>query len=192
MFRAVVNLFARWGLTDDELAVVYVGRIAPEKNLALNVRAFRALQQHCPAARYIWIGDGPARAELARQNPDFIFAGTLRGEELARHFASCDLFLFASLSETFGNVTLEAMASGVATLAFDYGAAREHIVDGGNGRRIACSNGEAFVEAAVQFARDPALRHRLAAAGRDAMRGLSPQSVTDHFAELLANLRSRA
>ncbi|TDR43142.1 glycosyltransferase involved in cell wall biosynthesis [Tahibacter aquaticus] len=190
--RRDAALRARWGLTDDELAVVYVGRIAPEKNLALNVRAFRALQQHCPAARYIWIGDGPARAELARQNPDFIFAGTLRGEELARHFASCDLFLFASLSETFGNVTLEAMASGVATLAFDYGAAREHIVDGGNGRRIACSNGEAFVEAAVQFARDPALRHRLAAAGRDAMRGLSPQSVTDHFAELLANLRSRA
>ena len=72
-----------WGLTPDELAVVYVGRIAPEKNLALNVRAFRALQQHCPNARYVWIGDGPARAELAAANPDFVFTGPLRGENLA-------------------------------------------------------------------------------------------------------------
>jgi glycosyltransferase involved in cell wall biosynthesis len=185
-------LRAAWGLTADELAVVYVGRIAPEKNLALNVRAFRALQQHCPAARYIWIGDGPARAELAAANPDFIFTGTLRGEALSRHFASCDLFLFASLSETFGNVTLEAMASGVATVAFDYGAAHEHIHDSIDGRRISCGDEAAFIEAAVALARDAHGRRALAAAGRAAVLSLSPQSVTDHFAELLASLGSRA
>lgn len=181
-----------WGLVPDELAVVYVGRIAPEKNLALNVRAFRALQQHCPTARYVWIGDGPARAELAAANPDFLFTGPLRGENLAAHFASCDLFLFASLSETFGNVTLEAMASGVATVAFDYGAAREHMQDSVTGRRIACADADAFVAATVEIARDAALRRRLAAAGRQAVLSLSPQSVTDHFAELLASLGSRA
>lgn len=177
-----------WGLTDDELAVVYVGRIAPEKNLELNVRAFRALQQHRPQARYVWIGDGPARAEIARANPDFIFCGSLRGDELATHFASCDLFLFASLSETFGNVTLEAMASGVATVAFDYGAAREHMIDGVNGRRVACGDAGAFVAAAVALACDAAQRRAQAAAARDAVMHLSPQSVTDHFADLLASL----
>lgn len=186
------SLRLSWGLTDDELAVVYVGRIAPEKNLALNVRAFRELQRHRPDARYVWIGDGPARAELARANPDFIFCGSLRGDELAAHFASCDLFLFASLSETFGNVTLEAMASGVAAVAFDYGAAREHLIDGFNGRRIACGDADAFVAAAIELAVDALQRRRCAAAAREAVLGLSPQSVTDHFAELLDSLRSAA
>ncbi|GMV29342.1 MAG: hypothetical protein AMXMBFR59_14670 [Rhodanobacteraceae bacterium] len=186
--RRCEQLRLAWGLTDDELAVVYVGRIAPEKNLELNVRAFRALQQHRPQARYVWIGDGPARAEIARANPDFIFCGSLRGDELARHFASCDLFLFASLSETFGNVTLEAMASGVATVAFDYGAAREHMIDGINGRRVACGDAGAFVAAAVALACDAAQRRAQAAAARDAVMHLSPQSVTDHFADLLASL----
>lgn len=186
--RRCESLRLDWGLTDDELAVVYVGRIAPEKNLELNVRAFRALQQQRPQARYVWIGDGPARAELARANPDFIFCGSLRGDVLATHFASCDLFLFASLSETFGNVTLEAMASGVATVAFDYGAAREHMVDGVSGRRVTCGDADAFVAAAVALASDAAQRRAQAAAARDAVMHLSPQSVTDHFAELLASL----
>lgn len=186
--RRCESLRLGWGLTDDELAVVYVGRIAPEKNLELNVRAFRALQRQRPQARYVWIGDGPARAELARANPDFIFCGSLRGDVLATHFASCDLFLFASLSETFGNVTLEAMASGVATVAFDYGAAREHMVDGVNGRRVTCGDADAFVAAAVALASDAAQRRAQAAAARDAVMHLSPQSVTDHFAELLASL----
>lgn len=190
--RRSPSLRQSWGLNDDELAVVYVGRIAPEKNLALNVRAFRALQQQRPEARYVWIGDGPARAELARANPDFIFCGNLRGDDLAAHFASGDLFLFASLSETFGNVTLEAMASGVATVAFDYGAAREHLIDGLNGRRIACGDAEAFVAAGIGLAVDAAQRRRCAAAAREAVLGLSPQSVTDHFAELLDSLRSAA
>lgn len=186
--RRCEQLRLGWGLTDDELAVVYVGRIAPEKNLELNVRAFRALQRQRPQARYIWIGDGPARAELARANPDFIFCGSLRGDVLATHFASCDLFLFASLSETFGNVTLEAMASGVATVAFDYGAAREHMVDGVNGRRVTCGDADAFVAATVALASDTVQRRAQAAAARDAVMHLSPQSVTDHFAELLASL----
>ena len=69
------RLRARWGLGDDALAVIYVGRIAPEKNLALAVRAFRQLQRLRPQARFVWVGDGPARAALQRENPDFIFCG---------------------------------------------------------------------------------------------------------------------
>ena len=113
-----------WGVDGNGLVAIYVGRIAAEKNLGLAVKAFRRLQQIRPKARFVWVGDGPAREKLAHENPDFIFCGIQRGDALARHFASGDLFLFPSRSETFGNVTLESMASGVATVAFDYGAAR--------------------------------------------------------------------
>ena len=109
-------LRARWGLRPGDLAVACVGRMAAEKNLDLAVRAFRALQALRPDARFIWVGEGPELGAIREANPDFIYCGLQRGDALARHFASADLFLFPSLSETFGNVTIEAMASGVATV----------------------------------------------------------------------------
>ncbi len=75
----------------------------------------------------------PLGKRLRLQNPDFHFAGMRSGEDLAAHYASADMFVFPSLSETFGNVTMEALASGLAVVAFDYAAAREHIVHGHNG-----------------------------------------------------------
>ncbi len=111
-----------WGLGDSSLAVLYVGRLAPEKNLDLLVRGFRAVQALRPNARMVLVGDGPVRRSLARRHPDLIFAGQHTGDLLAAHFASADICLLPSLSETFGNVTLEAMASGLAIVAFDYAA----------------------------------------------------------------------
>jgi glycosyltransferase involved in cell wall biosynthesis len=181
-------LRAGWGLGDDDLLVVHVGRIAAEKNLPLLVRAFRAIQAEQPRARLLWVGDGPERAALAQQHPDFLFVGVKRGVELGRHFASADLFLFPSLSETFGNVTLEAMASGVALVAYDYGAAREYVADGEHGLTVAGDDAEAFVAAALRAARDPALRGRLGAQARQRVLGSSPQQIADAFAALLARL----
>src|SRR5690606_29562822 len=123
-------LRAGWQVRGTAPVAIHVGRIAAEKNLDLAVRAFRALQLAESGARFVFVGDGPERERLARENPDFVFCGVQRGESLARHFASADLFVFPSRSETFGNVTLEALASGVPTVAFDYGAAREHLRDG--------------------------------------------------------------
>ncbi len=100
------TLRAAWGLRAEDLAVSHVGRIAPEKNLGLAIRAFEAIREAVPKARFIWVGDGPARAKIEREHPDFVFCGIQRGEALARHFASADLFLFPSRSETYGNVTL--------------------------------------------------------------------------------------
>ncbi|MEO8672052.1 MAG: glycosyltransferase family 1 protein [Tahibacter sp.] len=187
--RRDAALRSSWGLAADDLAVIYVGRIAPEKNLALSIRAFRRMQDEMPRARYVFVGDGPTRRALQTANPDFIFCGSLRGEALATHFACADLFLFSSLSETFGNVTLEAMASGVATVAFDYGAAREHIVDGLSGRRISHDRPEEFVEAALQLARGVEQRRDMGLAARNAVLALSPTSVTEHFAQILASLQ---
>lgn len=179
-------LRAAWGAGDDTPVAIFVGRIAPEKNLDLAVRAFREIRKSRPDARFVWVGDGPARARLARENPDFVFCGVQRGEALARHFASGDLFLFPSRSETFGNVTLEAMASGVPTVAFNYGAAREHLRDGVHGAAV--DDDDAFIAAAVHIAGDDALRRAMSLAGREAMQRLRPEQVASDFDALLAHL----
>jgi glycosyltransferase involved in cell wall biosynthesis len=186
--RRDVALRAQWGVSSKGLAVIYVGRIAAEKNLQLAVRSFRAIQQLVPNARYVWVGDGPARPELAAQNPDFIFCGVQRGEELARHYASADLFVFPSLTETFGNVTLEALASGVPTVAFDYGAAREHLT-GACGRLVPFGDGDAFVDATCDFVANP--DRNASAAARAAVASLDPHAVTANFVDALAALDHR-
>ena len=183
------TLRASWGAGPDTPVAIHVGRIAPEKNLDLAVRAFRAIQQRRPQARMVWVGDGPAREALARANPDFVFCGVQRGQALARHFASGDLFLFPSRSETFGNVTLEAMASGVATVAFDSGAAREHLSDGVHGAVVARDTD--FIAAAVRLADDDAGLRAMGQAARAAMLRLRPEQVAADFDALLAGLARR-
>jgi len=185
------NLRSEWNLTEDDLAVIYIGRIAPEKNLDLAVRAFRAIQQRQPSARFVFVGDGPARRALAAAHPDFIFAGMRRDDDLARHYASGDLFLFPSLTETFGNVTLEALSSGVPVIAYDYGAAREHMRLAEVGLCVARDDGDAFVRAAVAVADDPVRRHRMRDNARGAVQALNPSSVAASFAELLDGLTQR-
>lgn len=177
-----------WGLRRDQLAVLHVGRLAREKNLALLVRAFRALQQQRPHARCIVVGAGPERAALQQAHPDFVFAGLQQGTALAAHYASGDLFLFPSLSETFGNVTLEAMASGLAVVAFDYGAAREHLQHGCSGAALPPGDAEAFIAATVQLGCDDAARRACAAAARRQVEDLRPQSVAHAFATRLRAL----
>jgi len=185
------DLRSRWGLAPGHLAVIHVGRLAAEKNLNLAVRAFRAIQARRPDARFIFVGDGPTRAALQAQNPDFVFCGMQHGEALARHYASGDLFLFPSITETFGNVTLEALASGVPVVAFDYGAAREHLCDA-CGRRVPFGNGEAFVRAACELADQADARHTaMRQAARRAVDDLDPQTVCSSFAGLLADLANR-
>ncbi|WP_242108216.1 glycosyltransferase family 4 protein [Luteimonas aquatica] len=186
--RRDAALRAEWGIDEDAVAAIYVGRIAAEKNLALAVRAFRALQAQQPRARFVWIGDGPARERLQQEHPDFIFRGVQRDEALARHFAGGDLFLFPSHSETFGNVTLEAMASGVPTVAFDYGAAREYLRDGVHGAAIANGDDAGFVEAACRIGGDRALRAAMGAAARDAVASLRPEQVAAEFDAILERL----
>lgn len=182
------GLRAQWGLESDQIAVIHVGRLAAEKNLDLAVRAFRQIQASRPQSRFIIVGDGPERERIARANPDFIFPGLLRGQDLSRHFASGDLFLFPSTTETFGNVTLEAMASGLPVVAFDYGAAREHIADQRYGLRVPVADSEAFVEASVAIAEDSERRVRMGRSARASVATLSPEAVSTGFANLLVSL----
>ncbi|MFC5581181.1 glycosyltransferase family 4 protein [Rhodanobacter terrae] len=182
------DLRSAWGVDAATPVVLYVGRIAPEKNLELAVQAFRAIQQRMPKARYVWVGDGPARAALEAANPDFIFAGTQRDEALARHYASADLFPFPSLSETFGNVILEALAAGLPVVAYAEGAAREHLIDGVNGYCIEAGNAAAFIGAATRLASNPGLIRHMGRAAHIGVAGLSPDAVIRDFEILLREM----
>jgi glycosyltransferase involved in cell wall biosynthesis len=128
--------------------LLYVGRLASEKNVPLALRAFAAVQRSRPDARMVVVGDGPWRRRLQSGHGNVVFAGVQRGIELAAHYASADAFLFPSGSETFGNVTLEAMASGLCVVAFDRAAARELILDGRNGLLVHAGDDVGFVQAA--------------------------------------------
>jgi glycosyltransferase involved in cell wall biosynthesis len=177
-----------WGVDEDTPVVLYVGRIAPEKNLDLAVSTFRAIQQKVPKARYVWVGDGPARAALQAAHPDFIFVGMKRDEALAAHYASADMFSFPSLSETFGNVILEALSAGLPVVAYNEGAAREHLVDGVNGFRIASGDGTAFTNAAVTLASDIHLIRHMGRSAVESVERLSPEAVIREFENQLSQL----
>lgn len=126
-------LRARWQAGAHERVMLYVGRLAAEKNLPLALHTFERLAARHPGLRMVVVGDGPLRESLARAHPQARFVGMQTGDALARHYASADVFLFPSLTETFGNVTLEALASGLAVAAFDTGAAGLHVRDGHSG-----------------------------------------------------------
>ncbi|MGV6476572.1 glycosyltransferase family 4 protein [Azotobacter vinelandii] len=148
--RRSASLRASWGVGDDDLVVLHVGRLAPEKNLGLLGSSFRSLQAAHPQRRLklVVVGDGPLYASLRQQWPEAHFCGMQLGETLATHYASGDLFIFPSLSETFGNVVLEALASGLGVVAYDQAAAAQHIRHGHNGALAEPGDEQGFIEAA--------------------------------------------
>ena len=150
-----------WGVSDDAVLVLYVGRVAAEKNIGLAVRAFEALRPDAPHAQMVVVGDGPLRSELAEAHPDVRFIGARHGERLAACYASADCFVFPSLTDTFGNVTLEALASGLPVVAFDTAAAAEHVRDGTSGRLAPPGDEAAFVAALRELVLDHAALRRM-------------------------------
>ena len=172
-------LRAAWGLAPGDLAVLHVGRLAPEKNLATLLDAFTALRRVQPRARLVLVGDGPAARELQRQWPDAVFAGMRHGEDLAAHYACGDLFLFPSVTETYGNVTAEAMASGLPVLAFGYAAAARLVRDGVNGATVPFGDQAAFVRRAAALAQDRDGLVRMGLAARETAATLHWDRIID-------------
>ncbi len=127
------DLRKSWGVSKEDRVLLYVGRLAAEKNLHLVFQTYNRLLLQHPDVKLVLVGDGPLRSQLQAQHPSAIFAGFQTGHHLAAHYASADIFMFASQTETFGNVTLEAMASGLAVVAFDHAAAGQLIQSGVNG-----------------------------------------------------------
>lgn len=179
--RRDMTLRNAWGADDETPVAIYVGRIALEKNLKLMIAAWEAMRTILPTLKLVLVGDGPARASLAKAHPEIIFAGLQRGEELARHYASADCFLFASTTETFGNVITEAMASGLPVLAYDYAAAALYLRHGENGCKAPFGDEAAFLAAARALAANHADWPQLAKDARATARTLSWDRVVDAY-----------
>ena len=189
--RRSARLRHAWGVGEDDIVVLYVGRLAPEKNVELAVRAYRAMQESPRVRRFVVVGDGPQGASLQAAHPDLGFCSVQRGERLAAHYASADVFLFPSETETFGNVTLEAMASGLAVVAYDYAAARRHITDGQTGLLARRGDAASFIERAIRLASSPRILDDLRRRARAAILPFDWQRVVERFEDLLLSLRPR-
>lgn len=187
------ELRRQWGLGEQDIAVLHVGRLAAEKNLGLLGRAFRQLRAAHPNLhmRLIVVGDGPQRAQLAQELPDALFCGLQRGEELARHYASGDLFLFPSLSETFGNVVLEGLASGLAVVAYDQAAAGQHIRHGHNGVLAPPGDEAEFIDAANWLLEDRERLRRVRLNARQHAGRLEWSGIVERFEGYLLDASHR-
>lgn len=142
-----------WGADDDTTVVMYVGRVSPEKNIDLTIKSYRALQKAQPhrKLKLVIVGDGPAFESLKASTPEAIFTGAKTGKDLSAHYASGDAFVFASEVETFGNVVTEAMASGLAVVAY-HDAAAARFVTTESGWTVPKSDATAFVNTVANLA----------------------------------------
>ncbi|MFN4115759.1 MAG: glycosyltransferase family 4 protein [Inhella sp.] len=184
-------LRAAWGADEQTAVLICVGRLAAEKNLQLLIDAYQRLRQLQPKARLVLVGDGPQRDALQARCPEAIFAGLRQGDELAAHYASADLFVFPSQTETFGNVVPEAMACGLPVVAFDYAAAAQLLRQGDQiraaGALVPLGDAEAFCRAVCDLGRVPAA---LRALGREALDGARAMGWPRIVGELEAHYRS--
>jgi glycosyltransferase involved in cell wall biosynthesis len=154
------------GITDTEVVVSFVSRLVKEKNTDLLVRIFLELQRKGVALRPLIVGNGPEETHLRNALPAAIFTGFLQGEDLARAYASSDIFLFPSESETFGNVSLEAMASGLPTICADATGSSSLVVDGITGYLESTKNEIGFVTHVTELIQNPNLRAAMGNAAR--------------------------
>lgn len=178
-----------WGVDEHTPVAMLVSRLAPEKNLSLVLRTFEEMRAVYPTAKLVMVGDGPTRAELAKKyHPHVIFVGMRTGEDLAAHFASGDIFLYPSLTETYGNVTVEAMASGLATIAYDYAAARQHILHDVNGLLLPYDDTNAFIAQAMELVNDPERIRRFRLEARRTVETLTWERIMEHLETVLLEI----
>ncbi len=154
------------GLTEGELGMLFVGRISKEKNLDLIVTAVTRLRDSKSPVHPIFVGDGPYMAEMKKLLPHAIFTGYLDGEDLARAYASADFFVFPSTTDTFGNVILEAQASGLPVIVSDIGGPRDLVEHGTDGLITKGHDAGELTEAIRTLANDSTLRINMGKAAR--------------------------
>jgi glycosyltransferase involved in cell wall biosynthesis len=164
--RVEVRRSLGWG--PDDLVISYVSRIAPEKNVSYLADALAIVAARRPEVRILFVGDGPARSEVERRLGAIVrFAGYRTGEDLADHYAAGDIFAFSSLTETFGNVVLEAMASGMPVVAVRAGGVGDTVQPGITGLLVDPADPpDRFAEAVLSLVAAPERRRSMAEAAR--------------------------
>ncbi len=189
------NLRERWGAEDNDCVIIIVGRVATEKNLPWSLSTINKLREEALFSnrkiKTVVVGDGPLKNKLEKQylGKDFYFVGMQTGENLAAHYASSDVMLFASETETFGNVLLEALASGLVTASYDYAASAIHIKDGVNGYKAPLNDADAL-EDALKKSIDQKDNKEIREAARATSDGLSWASIATTFSQHAAEIIS--
>lgn len=178
----------KWRAGPGDPVALFVSRLAPEKNLFTVLEAFEAMRQVNPRVKLVVVGDGPERVRAQTRYRDAIFVGARYGSDLAAHYASADIFLFPSMSETYGNVTVEALASGLAVVAYRYAAAAEHIRSGENGITVPYGEREAFIRVANDLVSQQDLRTRLGERARATMVRVDWHQIVREFENALTAL----
>jgi glycosyltransferase involved in cell wall biosynthesis len=153
------------GIADDEMVIAFLGRVVMEKGLDVFADAIHAFETFGLKQRVLVIGEGPARPWFEEQIPQGIFLGEQTGSDLARALASADVLLNPSLTEAFGNVTLEAMACGLPVLAAEATGSTNLVRSGITGTLVDGTDPDEFAEALAAYARDPELRRKHGQAG---------------------------
>lgn len=143
----------KWGAKHDSTVLLYVGRLSPEKEIELIIETFYTLRKQQKKVQLVIVGDGPdlSRLKCIPGADQVIFTGSLTGDALARAYASADVFVFASQVETFGNVVLEAMASGLPVVAYDYACAQQYVVQGYSGWLSPRGQRSAFIHSIINL-----------------------------------------
>jgi phosphatidylinositol alpha 1,6-mannosyltransferase len=167
------------GIADDEVIIGFVGRLVLEKGLDTIAATMAELKARDVPHRLLVVGDGPARARFEAQVPDAIFTGFLDGESLARAYASVDMLLNPSTTETFGNINLEANASGIPVVAAIATGSNCLIVDGVNGRLVRHDDIGAFADALTNYLADPVARAAAGAEGLKQARRFDWDAIND-------------
>ncbi len=161
--------FQKFGASNGELRLLYVGRISREKDLDVLADAYRRLRKEGLPVRLFVVGHGPYSEALEKSLPDAFFTGYLSGTELATAYASADIFVFPSTTDTFGNVILEAQASGLPVIVSDSGGPKELVAHNANGLITRSYNVEDFTNAIRTLVTDRTLRERMANSARDSV-----------------------
>ena len=179
------------GIGDNEVVVAFVSRLVWEKGLDVYADVIQRLERRGVPHRSLVVGDGPAREELEERLPNTCFTGFLEGTDLARAYASSDVFLFPSDTETFGNVTLEAMASGLPTIAADAAGSRDLVAPETTG--LLCPPGDraAFAEATQRLVLDAALRREMSAAAHERAQHFTWPTILDQMNEYYDEVLAR-
>ena len=166
----------------ESIKLLYVGRVSKEKDLELLGRAFKTLSQTHNNLHLVVVGDGPYLEEMRQDLADTpcLFTGYLEGEELAEVFASCDLFLFPSTTDTFGNVVLEAQASGLPVIVTDAGGPQENVLPGKTGLIVPGHDEAALCRAVEELIADPVRLQEMGRTARDYVRERSFENAFDH------------
>lgn len=182
------QLRQQWGLKEDDIALIYVGRIASEKNINLALSAYQELKESEPRLKFILVGDGPLLNTIRHKHRDIICCGMQTGNDLARHYASGDIFLFPSKTDTFGNVVTEAMASGLAVVSFDYAAAGEHIRHEHNGMVCDLDKDQHYCDQIATLLDRPHLLKHIKQNAHNHALSISWQAIVEQFIATMGEL----